>query len=350
MNNLILGADISQIPQQEYEGAHYSLHGEPMDCLQILRQQGLNAVRIKVWNDPGNPDFFPANQGHACRFNSPDRVIELAQRAAALGFRILIDFHYSDWWADPQKQFIPHAWQGLTLNAIADQLYQFTYEVLWQLRQRQIQIDWVQVGNEISHGMLWPVAFLPGHWPELAVLLQRGAAAVKDANSSTRVVFHLDAGADQSLYRKWFNEVVGRKIPFDIIGLSFYPCWHGSMKLLKANLNSLAECYGKALMVVETAYPRMLDIHRNYQWIIQHCGEEPYPASVEGQGQFLQALLRTVDAVSGGLGQGVFYWEPAMIPTPLTDCQNTAWENVTLFDSSGAALPSLAQFGRGPHV
>lgn len=346
MNDFVRGADISQLPQLEYDGARYFLAGEQMDCLAILRQQGINAVRIKVWNDPGNPDFFPANQGCSLGFNSPAQVILLAKRAAALGFRIMIDFHYSDWWADPQKQFMPHAWQSLSLAAVAEQLSAFTLDVLQRLRAAGVTVEWVQLGNEITHGMLWPLAFLPGKWPELAYVLTAGAAAVRAFDPACQIVLHLDAGADHELCRRWFSEAIARKVPFDVIGLSFYPCWHGSLALLRDNLDSLAQCYGKSLLVVETAYPRKLDPAKNQHWLIQHCGSEPFPATETGQAQFLQALSGSVRAVAGGLGHGVFYWEPAMIPAPVCLEPHSVWENVTLFDEQGAALSSLAVFGR----
>jgi len=345
MSDFVRGADMSQLPQLEHEGTRYSLAGKEMDCLEILRQQGINAVRIKVWNDPGNPDFFPANQSDWLAFNSPEQVIKLAQRASALGFRIMIDFHYSDWWADPQKQFMPHAWQGLPLEAVAEQLSLFTLDVLQRLRDAGVTVEWVQIGNEITHGMLWPMAFVPGNWPALAQLLIAGATAVRTFDPNCRIVLHLDAGADHEFYRCWFNEAIARKVPFDVIGLSFYPCWHGSLTLLSDNLNALAHCYGKSLIVVETAYPRVLDPNKNQHWLIQHCGSEPFPATEVGQAQYLQALSRSVRSVAGGLGAGVFYWEPAMIPSPMCREQHSVWENVTLFDEHGAALSSLAAFG-----
>lgn len=344
MTEFVRGADISQLPQLEHEGVRYFLGATEMDCLTLLRQQGINAVRIKVWNDPGNPDFFPANQGHPLAFNSPAQVIALARRAAALGFRIMIDFHYSDWWADPQKQFMPHDWQGLSLEEVAERLFAFTLDLLQRLRDACVTVDWVQIGNEITHGMLWPMAFLPGNWPALSHLLIAGAAAVRAYDPQCQIVLHLDAGGDHELYRRWFNEAIARKVPFDVIGLSFYPCWHGSLALLGDNLNRLAQSYGKSLMVVETAYPRLLDVTKNHHWLIQHCGAEPFPATEEGQAQFLRALRHQVQTVMGGLGQGVFYWEPAMIPSAQQG-EHSVWENVTLFDRDGRALSSLAALG-----
>ena len=343
MIEFIRGADISSLPELEYHGGVLRRNGEPVDSLTLLRDTGLNAVRIKVWNDPGNPDHFPSNQTDALRFNGPEQVIMLARRAHQAGLRIMLDFHYSDWWADPQKQFLPHAWQGLALPDVCERLHQFTVDILQRVQAEGIDVAWVQVGNEISHGMLWPLGFLPGNWPSLAALLRAGVAAVRQAAPEAQVVLHLDAGCDQQLYRHWFDQAQALDVSWDCIGLSFYPCWHGSLPHLAENLQMLAERYGCPLLVVETAYPRQLHLKRNGHWLLQHTGAEPHPATPEGQAQFLGALADVLRGVPGGLGQGIFYWEPALLPLP--DGSRGVWQNATLVDDDGEALPSLMALG-----
>lgn len=343
MQSLIRGADISSLPEYEQQGGSLRRDGVAVDSLTLLAEAGLNAVRIKVWNDPGHPDYFPANQTGPQAFNGVEQVLALARRAQAAGLRIMLDFHYSDWWADPAKQFMPHAWQGLALPDVCEQLYLFTYDTLRRLYDAGIAVEWVQVGNEISHGMVWPHGFLPGNWPALAALLRAGIAAVRAASPDSKVVLHLDAGCDQHLYRHWFDQAAALDVHWDIIGLSFYPCWHGALPHLAENLAMLAGRYACPLLVVETAYPRMLDVQRNVQWLLQHTGAEPYPATADGQAQFLQALGQVLRAVPNGLGQGVFYWEPALLP--LADGSRGVWENATLFAADGEMLPSLVALG-----
>lgn len=344
MSGLIRGADVSSLPEFEAAGGRLRRRGMPIDGLTLMKAEGLNAVRIKVWNDPGNPDHFPSNQTGPERFNGPDQVLLLARRAQAAGLRIMLDFHYSDGWADPQKQFMPHAWQGLSIAEVCAHLYDFTHDMLSRLRTEGIRIDWVQVGNEISHGMVWPLGFLPGNWPALAALLRSGIAAVRDVCAESQVVLHLDAGCDQRLYQHWFDQAAALDVSWDAIGLSFYPCWHGALPHLAENLSMLAERYGCPLLVVETAYPRELDRVRNAQWLLQHTGAESFPASPAGQAAFLQALAEVVQAVPNGLGQGIFYWEPALLPLP--DGSRTVWQNATLFNDEGEVLPGLSALGR----
>lgn len=344
MSEWVRGADISSLPELEYHGGVLRRDGEAVDSLSLLKAEGLNAVRIKVWNDPGHPDHFPANQTGPQRFNGPDQVVALARRAQAAGLRIMLDFHYSDWWADPQKQFMPHAWQGLALPELCERLYLFTVDILQRVQAEGIEVSWVQVGNEVSHGMLWPLGFLPGNWPALAALLRAGVAAVREAAPAAQVVLHLDAGCDQILYRHWFDQAQALDVQWDCIGLSFYPCWHGSLPHLAENLQLLAERYNCLLLVVETAYPRQLHRQRNGQWLLQHTGAEPYPATPEGQAEFLHALAAVLRGVPKGLGQGVFYWEPALLPLP--DGSRGVWQNATLLADDGEVLPSLTALGQ----
>ena len=344
MSEWVRGADISSLPELEYHGGVLRRDGEAVDSLSLLKAEGLNAVRIKVWNDPGHPDHFPANQTGPQRFNGPEQVVALARRAQAAGLRIMLDFHYSDWWADPQKQFMPHAWQGLALPELCERLYLFTVDILQRVQAEGIEVSWVQVGNEVSHGMLWPLGFLPGNWPALAALLRAGVAAVREAAPAAQVVLHLDAGCDQILYRHWFDQAQALDVQWDCIGLSFYPCWHGSLPHLAENLQLLAERYHCPLLVVETAYPRQLHRQRNGQWLLQHTGAEPYPATPEGQAEFLRALAAVLRAVPNGLGQGVFYWEPALLPLP--DGSRGVWQNATLLADDGEVLPSLTALGQ----
>jgi len=260
---------------------------------------------------------------------------------------VMIDFHYSDWWADPGKQTMPVAWRNLDAAAVSEKLYAFTRDVMQQLKDAGVTPAEVQVGNEISNGMMWPLGRVP-EWDNLASFIKAGARAVKEVSPSSRVVLHLDAGGDNARCRRWFDAMVERGVSFDVIGLSFYPVWHGSLADLKQNMDDLSQRYAKPLIVVETAYPWTTENGDSQKNIYTSTGSETYPMTQQGQQQFLTALWQTVKAVPQGRGEGVIYWEPDFIPHPGAGWKAGAgdeWDNVTLFDFQGRALPGLKTFG-----
>ncbi|PMS17655.1 arabinogalactan endo-1,4-beta-galactosidase [Trinickia dabaoshanensis] len=338
-----MGADVSTLLELEDHGARYFDHGVARDCLHILRSHGVDSIRIKVWNDPGNPDFFPANQSPAAGYNNARHVCVLARRAAALGMRVLIDFHYSDWWADPGKQYPPHAWAGLSLSETCNLLSTYTADVLRMLRAQGVRPEWVQVGNEITGGMLWPLGKYD-QWDNLAALLKAGHDAVKSVDERTKVMLHLDSGGNNATSRWWFDNAVQRGVAFDVIGLSYYPQWQGALADLSSNMNDLAARYGKDIMVVETAYPWTTSDGDSEPNAMTNTGSVAYPPTPEGQAQFIGALVDLVKAVPGERGKGVFWWEPEWTPVPGVGWKTGAgdqWDNNTLFDFHGNALASL---------
>ncbi len=341
--SFIKGADVSALLQIEDKGGKFYDNGVQKDCLQILEEHGFNAIRIKVWNDPGNPNYFPANQSGPHGYNNTAHVVELAKRACRMGFKIMINFHYSDWWADPGKQYTPHAWSGMNVSSMSAALYDYTYDVLNTLKSNGVVPIWVQVGNEISGGMCWDTG-RTSNWDNLAQLLKSGYNAVKAVNSSTKVMLHLDNGGDNNLFRTWFDNAISRGVQFDVIGMSYYPQWHGSLTDLQDNMNDLQSRYGKEIMVVETAYPwtwQNGDLEANS---ITSTGPVTYPASPTGQKQFLDDLLRRIKAVPNGRGAGFFYWEPEWIPVAGAGWKYGAgdqWDNATLFDFEGNMSSSI---------
>ncbi|MGL4206804.1 MAG: glycoside hydrolase family 53 protein [Aeromonadaceae bacterium] len=340
---LVVGADISHLPQLEAAGAQFYDGAQAEDLLVILKRHGVNAIRIKVWNEPGEHSEYPADQSGPEGFNNSDHVVALAKRAEALGLRVMIDFHYSDWWADPGKQFMPVAWRGKSASEVSKLLYQFTFSLISRLRQAGVTPAWVQVGNEISNGMLWPLGRVP-EWDNLALFLTSGAEAVKAASPTSQVVLHLDAGGDNERCRRWFDAVTVRKVPFDVIGLSYYPVWHGAMSSLTQNMNDLSQRYQRPVLVVETAYPWTTENGDNQKNIFTTTGPETFPMTPQGQSDYLRKLVAQLRAVPEGAGQGFFYWEPEFIPVPGAGWKRGAgdeWDNVTLFDFKGRALPGL---------
>lgn len=331
---LIRGADISALPQLEAAGARFADDQGAADLLAILQRNGISAVRLRVWN-PHNP----------AGDSSPAQVVAMARRAQALGLDVMIDFHYSDGWADPGKQVIPLAWQGMTVPQMTQALATFTQETMLQLQQAGVTPKWVQLGNEITNGMLWPDGRVP-EWDNLAGFLRAGGAAVKAVFPDSQLILHLDCGGDNATARRWLDAITERQVRFDLIGLSYYPLWHGAMTQLVTNLASLQARYHKPLMVVETAYPWTRQNGDREPNIYTHTGVETEPMTPQGQAAFLLRLNQALAAVPGT--QAVFYWAPEWIPTPHGGRYAvTGWDNVTLFDFDGRALPGLAAFGHG---
>lgn len=334
----ILGADVSSLPKSEDKGGvYYSEAGTPGDALQILADHGVNYIRLKVWVNPADG------------YNDKARVMQMAARLAAHGLKLLVDFHYSDAWADPGQQNKPLAWKDLDFERLKQALYDHTFDICNSLKARGTPPNMVQIGNEIRAGMLWP----DGHtenWDNLAALLKAGYRAVKDCLPDTRVMLHIDQGGDNALAREWFDNAVQRAVPFDLIGVSYYPYWHGTLMDLERNLNDLALRYEKDLVVVETAYPFTPDDKDGAGNIIHNQVVPGYEFTPEGQTKLLSAVMAIVRAVPHGHGLGIFYWEPAWTAVPgngwdpADPHSDNGWDNQALFDFNNRALPAMRLF------
>ncbi|MDG4785639.1 arabinogalactan endo-1,4-beta-galactosidase [Micromonospora sp. WMMD1102] len=337
----IRGADVSTLLKSQDRGGIYrDAAGNQRDPLQLLRAGGVDYARLKVWVNPADG------------YNNKARVLSMASRVKAQGMRLLIDFHYSDSWADPGKQNKPAAWSGYNFNQLRDAVYHHTYDVLSALKAQGTTADMVQVGNEINDGMLWPDG-RSNNWANLAALLTAGGNAVKAVNGSTQVLLHLAEGGNNSQHRWWFDQAVSRGVPFDVIGVSHYLYWHGSLSSLQANLNDLAARYGKPVLVAETAYGFTLNADDSepniFNSSLQQAGG--YPATPQGQADALRAVFDVVRSVPNGRGLGVFYWEPTWTAVsgngwdPTNPSSGNGWENQALFDYGDRALPGLSVFG-----
>lgn len=334
----IYGADVSSLPKSEDKGGrYYSEAGTPGDALHILADHGVNYIRLKVWVNPVDG------------YNDKAHILQMAQRLAPLNLKLLVDFHYSDAWADPGKQHKPLAWQGLNFEQLTQAVYDHTFDVCDALQARGTLPDMVQVGNEIRVGMLWPDGNT-ADWDKLAALLTAGARAVKACSPATRVMLHLDEGGDNDLYRTWFDNAIERDVPFEVIGLSYYPYWHGTMQALEKNLNDLAVRYKKDLIIVETAFPFTPEDDDGFANLISTQIVPGYSFTPAGQAKFLTDLLGLVRGVPGGHGLGIFYWEPTWVAVPgngwdpADPASGNGWENQALFDFKHRALPALSVF------
>lgn len=337
----IRGVDISTLKKSEDRGGVYrDSSGNQRDALAILRESGANYARLKVWVNPADG------------YNNKARVLTMASRVKAQGMKLLVDFHYSDSWADPGKQYKPAAWSSLSFNALRQAVYDHTYDVLNALKAQGTTADMVQVGNEINDGMLWPDG-RSNNWANLAQLLTAGSNAVKAVNPSTQVMLHLAEGGNNSQHRWWFDQAVSRGVPFDVIGVSHYIYWHGSVASLQANINDLASRYGKPIVVAETAYGFTLAADDSEPNIFNSSLAQAggYPASAQGQSDALRAVIDAVKAVPNGRGLGVFYWEPTWTAVsgngwdPTNPSSGNGWENQALFDYNDRVLPALSVLG-----
>lgn len=347
----IRGVDLSTLEKVEYYGGRFYDDGVQRDVLDILRERGVNWVRLKVWNNP------VLDEG----FNDRESLVRMSRRVKAKGFKLLVNFHYSDHWADPGKQHKPAAWEDLDFPGLKEAVYTFTRDVISELIEVGATPDMVQIGNEIRAGMLWPDGRLGtppndhgNDFDRLAQLLEAGVKGVYDAAEGAGVeamaiALHLDDGGNNALYRWWFDEIVKRGVPFDVIGLSYYPYWHGTIEQLKRNMNDISKRYDKDVVVLETAYAFTLadaDGHPNIFGPDQ-ARAGGYPVSVQGQADAVRAVMQAVAEVPDGRGLGVFYWEPAWLGVKgagWTLGEGNAWENQAMFDFEGNALGSLDVF------
>lgn len=352
MGHFFKGADVSMLEELEQHGARYYLDDRQGDLFEILAECGVNLIRLRLWHDP----YSETGESYGGGGNDLNATIRLARRAAEKGLAFLLDFHYSDFWADPAKQFKPKAWKDLHGRQLCEAVYQYTKDTLHALREAGVLPQLVQVGNEITHGFLWP----DGHSddPErMAALLGSGIRAVRETDPAIQIVLHLDFGTDNSLYRKWFTEAQTYGLDYDVIGMSYYPFWNGSIQALLDNMNDVSRTFRKDVMVAETSIGYTTDSLGCKGMV--YSGEleknSPYPGTKAGQEAFLRALIQAVRGVDDQRGIGVIYWEPAWLPIPEcawakpVGCEymhdtaelGNSWANQALFDKQGNANPAL---------
>ncbi|HOM62625.1 MAG TPA: glycosyl hydrolase 53 family protein [Dysgonamonadaceae bacterium] len=287
-SSFVRGADISWLPQMEASGYIFrNDNGEAEDCFKILKNFGINSIRLRTWVNPSDDPI----SGHC----SKEETIQMAKRAKEWGMRIMINFHYSDSWADPAKQNKPKAWQELNFEELKKAMYDYTVDVMKGLKQEGIAPEWVQIGNEIPTGFLYPDGSTDS-WPQLAALLNQGYDAVKSVSPESKVILHIDQGNNNARFRNWFDNAKKHDVKYDIIGMSYYPYWlegkpdyTESIDDLGNNLKDMANRYGKEVMVVEVG------------------GEDD---KVQNTYDMLKAVIAKVKEVPNNKGLGVFYWEP----------------------------------------
>lgn len=253
----VIGADISFVPQEEARGKTYSENSVEKDVLEILKNNRFNWIRLRLFVDPDAENGYSRGGGGFCGL---DKTVEMAKRVKAAGMKFLLDFHYSDTWADPGKQFMPASWERLNGSGLEGQVYRYTNETIKQFIEEGVRPDMVQIGNEINNGMLWPQGKLPEgdmkvnsdeEMESFCVLLRCASAAVRAADPTIVVMVHIACGGQNAESVAFFDKIISRDVKFDVIGQSYYPEYHGTLEDLEHNLNDLAGRYQKPIFVVE---------------------------------------------------------------------------------------------------
>jgi len=302
------GADVSWVTEMEAAGRKfYNSSGQEKECMELLKSLGMNTIRLRVWVDP------------AGSYNNTADVVAKAVRAKNLGMRILINFHYSDTWADPGHQAKPAAWAAQDFATLKTSLASHTTAVLAELKNNNVTPEWVQVGNETNDGMLWPDGKASTNMSNFAQLVNAGYDAVKSVFPSAKVIVHASNGYDNSLFRWLFDGLHANGGKFDVIGMSLYPGpanWQSFNSQCVSNMNDMVARHNKEIMVVEVGM----------SW------DEPAAC-----GSFLGDLISKTKSVTNGKGLGVLYWEPQAYNN---------WNGYTLgaFDNSGKPTPALNAF------
>jgi arabinogalactan endo-1,4-beta-galactosidase len=303
------GADISWVTQFESTGVKfYDKNGNAQDLFALMKSLGFNSIRLRAWVNPSDGWCNTAD------------VLAKAIRAKNAGMKLLIDFHYSDVWADPGHQTVPAAWASLDFPTLQTTMYSYTVSVMDTLKNHGITPDWVQVGNETDNGMLWPIGNATSSMANFAALVEQGYKAVKSVSSTTKVIVHLANGYDNGLYQWMFDGLKANGAQWDIIGMSLYPSysssgWQTVDNQCLTNINALVARYSTPVMVVEVGMPE---------------------SGASTARDFLTDIITKVNGVSGSNGLGVFYWEPEAY---------TNGYGLGAFDAGGKPTEALDAFG-----
>lgn len=341
--DLIKGGDISELSYIESKGGrYYDAGGNERDCLDLLAENGMNLVRIRLYNDPGNPDHYPSNTLPA-GFEDVDDCLALAKRAHDKGMQILLSFHYSDYWTNGTDQYKPHEWAALDAAGLKDALYTYTHDVLLKFVEQGTVPQYVAIGNEIQAGMLYPEGAV-ANMKDFTDMLNAASRGVREAAPDARVIIHTDKGGDYTQAKWFFGEMRNHNVDYDIIGASYYPYWSQlGAQDVRMWADKIIDLYDKDIILMETGYAWNATLPGGYPGQLANNG--PYnDMSQLGQRDFIADLSNEIKQVKSGRVLGYFYWDPIMIETP-----GVGWivgganivSNTTLFDFEGKALPVL---------
>lgn len=368
--DFIRGVDISSVIAEEKSGVVYrNEKGEEQDIFKTLAESGVNYVRVRVWNDPYDSNGNSYGGGD----NDIEAACEIGKRAAAYGLKTLVDFHYSDFWADPAKQQAPKAWADMDIETKSEALYNYTKECLTKLKDSGTLIGMVQIGNETTGKMCGET-----NWINITKLMNAGCKAVREFDKNVLIAIHFANPEKPDNYELYAKILSNYEVDYDVFASSYYPFWHGTLENLTSILSKVSTEYGKKVMVAETSYAYTVedtDGHGNSIGDYDGSYKKNYQFTVQGQTNALADVIKAVADV-GEDGIGVFYWEPAWIAVPAdtyearqalwekngsgwassfsaeydpTDAGvyfgGSAWDNQALFDKNGTPLASLKTFG-----
>jgi arabinogalactan endo-1,4-beta-galactosidase len=335
----VSGADFSLLTFFENRGKAYKSGGQTQDALAIMKSSGLNCVRLRLFTSS-------AAQAQADPYdytNNLDYTLPLAVRVKNAGLQLVLDFHYSDTWADPSRQAKPAAWTNLTFTQLLQQMHDYNSNCIALFKGAGAMPDYVQVGNEITGGLLWPDGAVPGtnatvQWSQLGQLMKAAIKGIVDASGANppKIIVHIDRGGDWNTTEWFFDNLNSQGVPYDIIGESYYPYWHGPLSGLANCLTNAARRYVKPVMVMETGFP-----WTNSYWTTNIYG---IPGTTNGQVQFLVALAQTVKNVPGLLGTGIFWWGAEYQQTK--GVNEAGFNTASFFDSDGNVLPVADAVGQ----
>jgi len=366
--NTIKGVDISSVISEEKSGVRYfNEEGKQENIFQILKSNGVNYIRVRVWNNP----YTESGNGYGGGNSDLAKAILIGKQASKYGMKLLVDFHYSDFWADPSKQKAPKSWQNLSYDQKQKSVYAYTLDSLQKIKQAGIDVGMVQIGNETNNGIAGT-----SKWPEMAGIFNSGSAAVRKVDKNILVAVHFTDIQKQG-NDKWISKQLhDYNVDYDVFATSYYPYWHGSLSNLTQSLSDVSLTYNKKVMVAETSYPYTYQDGDGFGNTISKDSNVvlDYPVSVQGQTTALRDVFQAVANV-GSTGLGVFYWEPAWVPVgPQSNLESnrllwekfgsgwattnasefdadaeknaggSSWDNQALFDFKGKALPSLKTF------
>ncbi len=370
--DFVFGCDVSTLIAQEESGVvYYNEKGEEQDLLHTLAQNGVNMVRVRVWNDP----YDENGNGYGGGNCDTENAIAIGERATKYGMSSFIDYHYSDFWADPSKQMCPKAWKDMNIDEKTEALYEYTKDSLGQILEAGVEVSMVQIGNEITSGMAGEK-----DWKNISALLNSGAKAVrelaKEYDQDIQIAIHFTNPEKEGRYAYYAKTLNDNNVDYDIFASSYYSFWHGTLDNLKKVLGDIADTYDKKVMVAEISYAYTYADGDGHQNTIYEgaWGTFDYEVSEQGQADAVRDCVETL-ATLGNRAVGICYWEPAWIPVPddteLSRSElwekygsgwassyasgydpkdagqyygGSAWDNQALFDAEGHPISSIDMF------
>jgi len=366
---MILGVDTSTYLEEIDNGAKFYFEGKEVDPLDRFIKNGVSYMRIRLWHNPYSESGEPYGAG-TCDYNY---FIRLAKLAIKKGYKILLDIHYSDFWVDPAKQCLPKAWVGHSFEELKKDVYEYTKKTLEDAKKDGVTVSMIQIGNEITNGMLWPIGKLLDNngktrlnYDKVTAFLKEGIKATKEVFKDCEICIHLERSYDQDVYQEFFTELEKANVEYDIIGASYYPYWHHTVDDLYLNLNRCKNRFKKKIMVMELGYAFTLEDYKKGcdNHLVVRANTLPtfgmkqeFPFTPEGQKEFIEAFIKRAEKEAL---DGIFFWEPLLIPGDKIywaskaaqeyNCggfikeERSDWCNQCFADYSGNLLPAFDAF------